>query len=58
MVTYSPLHFLSNLECGPKQSREAPRLFGARQLEVRAMSHLRESPEMRSLVEDLHNGHQ
>ncbi len=28
-----------------------------RQLEVRAMSHLRESPEMRSLVEYLHNGH-
>jgi RNA polymerase sigma factor (sigma-70 family) len=27
-----------------------------RQLEVRAMSHLRESPEMRSLVEYLHNG--
>ena len=29
-----------------------------RQMEVRAMSHLRESPEMRSLVEYLHNGHQ
>jgi RNA polymerase primary sigma factor len=28
-----------------------------RQLEARAMSHLRESPEMRSLVEYLHNGH-
>jgi DNA-directed RNA polymerase sigma subunit (sigma70/sigma32) len=28
-----------------------------RQLEARAMAQLRESPEIRSLIEYLHNGH-